>query len=66
MVSLILVVCLMATPDVCREARPPMEAIDGVSCIVQGQQLASRWLDEHPKWMLRGWRCRIGPPEKAM
>lgn len=65
MVSLILVVCLMTTPDVCREERPPTEAISGVSCIVEGQQLASQWLDEHPKWVLRGWRCRIGPPEKA-
>ncbi len=65
MVSLILVVCLAATPEICREERPPLEDISQVSCIVQGQQLASQWLDEHPKWALRGWRCKLGAAEKA-
>ena len=65
MVSLILIVCLAATPDVCQEERPPIEAVNGTSCMVQGQQLAAQWLDEHPKWALKGWRCKFGASEQA-
>ncbi len=65
MVSLILVVCLTAAPEVCREERRPIASVSGPSCMVQAQQLASQWLDEHPKWALRGWRCKFGAPEKA-
>ncbi len=66
MITLILVVCLTATPDVCREEQPPVEVASGTSCMIQGQQLATPWLDEHPKWALKGWRCKFGAPEKAM
>jgi hypothetical protein len=65
MVSLILVVCLTATPDVRREERPPIDVVSGASCMIRGQQLASQWLNEHPKWVLRGWQCKFGAPEKA-
>jgi hypothetical protein len=27
--------------------------------------IAQEWLDEHPKWLLRGWRCRFGRGERA-
>jgi hypothetical protein len=60
-VSLILIVCLSATPDICREERPPVEDVSATSCMLHDQQLASEWLDEHPKWALRGWRCKFGP-----
>jgi hypothetical protein len=55
MVSLILVVCLTATPDVCREERPPMDVLSGASCMIQGQQLASQWL-----MSIRNGRCGDG------
>jgi hypothetical protein len=59
---LILVVCLAASPNVCRKEAIPVE---GISCIVQGQMPAARWLDEHPKWLLKTWRCRIGGGKDA-
>jgi hypothetical protein len=65
MVTLVLVVCLAATPDICREEQPPAEIANAESCIVEGQVIASRWLEEHPKWTLKAWRCRIGNPERA-
>jgi hypothetical protein len=34
-------------------------------CMVQGQQIAAEWIEEHPKWSLQAWRCRYGRPEKA-
>jgi hypothetical protein len=64
MVTLILIVCLSGTPDVCREEQPPIEVSNAMSCFVQGQQIAAEWLEEHPKWRLEGWRCRLGPREK--
>jgi hypothetical protein len=65
MVALILIVCLAATPDICREEQPPVDVANAMSCAVQGQLIASQWLDEHPKWLLRGWRCRFGRAERA-
>jgi hypothetical protein len=65
MVSLILLVCLAASPGVCQEERPPMDAVSSTACMMQGQLIAVEWLEEHPKWMLKGWQCRSGPPERA-
>ncbi len=65
MVSLILIVCLAATPDICREEQPPVDVASAMSCAMKGQVIASRWLEEHPKWMLRGWRCQSGAAERG-
>src|SRR5260221_8059859 len=65
MVSLILIVCLAATPDVCREEQPPVDVASAMSCAMDGQLIALQWLDDHPKWTLRGWRGRSGRPESA-
>ncbi len=65
MISLILVVCLSATPDVCKEERPPIEITSPMVCLIQGQQIASQWLEDHPKWRLSAWRCQFGEREKA-
>ncbi len=64
MISLILVVCLSATPDICREERPPIEIASPMVCLIQGQQIAVQWLEEHPKWQLSGWRCQFGERAK--
>ena len=63
--SLILLVCLAASPQTCQEERPPVEVQSSLSCIVEGQVIAAAWLEDHPKWMLRGWRCKLGAPEKS-
>jgi hypothetical protein len=65
MITLILIVCLSATPDTCREERPPIDVVSPMACLVQGQQIAAEWLGEHPKWQLAAWRCQFGRPEKA-
>jgi hypothetical protein len=65
MISLILLVCLAASPEICREEHPPVEVVSTLSCITKGQLIAAQWLEEHPKWMLRGWQCRLGKPEKT-
>ena len=65
MVSLILLVCLAASPEICHEERPPVQVVSSSSCIMEGQLIAAEWLEEHPKWMLRGWQCQSGSREKS-
>lgn len=69
MVSLILVVCLAASPETCREEQPPLEAQSGLQsglfCLEEGELATAAWLEEHPKWMLKGWRCKLGSVEKS-
>jgi hypothetical protein len=66
MITLVLIVCLSTTPDVCREERPPIDAGSPLACMVRGQQIAAEWVEEHPKWHVTGWRCQVGPREKQI
>jgi hypothetical protein len=36
----------------------------GVTCMVRGEPIAMKWLQEHRKWVLSGWRCKFGEPDK--
>lgn len=66
MITLILIVCLSATPDVCHEEKPPVDVASPMSCMVQGQQIAAEWVSEHPKWQLSAWKCQFGAREKQI
>ncbi len=66
MIELILVVCLAGDPQTCREERPPIEApASAMACMVQGQQIAAQWVEEHPKWKLSAWKCQSSNGRKA-
>jgi hypothetical protein len=60
---LVLVFCLQSAPGSCTEQRP-IEDLSLEACLVRGQQYASEWLAEHPKWMLSRWRCEINVPRQ--
>jgi hypothetical protein len=64
LVTLSLVFCLIGQPDYCQTVKP--DAQDGWSgltaCILRGQQLATYWLVDHPKWQLDRIRCTPGNP----
>jgi hypothetical protein len=62
--TLIIVVCLATSPDVCREEQPPIDMGQGLSCAMNGQTIAAEWLADHPLWTLKGWRCRFGDKGK--
>ena len=64
MITLVLIVCLSASPEICREERPPIDGVNAMGCMVQGQRIAAQWVEEHPKWRLAGWRCQVGPSER--
>jgi hypothetical protein len=66
MIELVLIVCLAAAQESCREERPGFAGLSMVSCVSQGQMLAARWLSEHPALTLTRWRCEpvIGRQER--
>ena len=59
-VTLILVVCLLSQPDVCREERGQMVEGDITGCAVLGQQIAAQWTEDHPKYRVIGFKCQVG------
>jgi len=60
MAQLVLVFCLMASPDSCQEERPFLSPMPLAACLVEGQIYAREWLADHPKWSLARWRCEGG------
>jgi hypothetical protein len=60
MVELVLIVCLAGTPDSCSATRPDFqEAMSVTACMLQGQIVAIDWLEHHPDYELKGWRCAM-------
>ena len=60
-----LVVCLAAQPHVCEVVTPDFTHASGapvsfMECMTAtGQQVAMRWLDEHPQYVLRKVQCSV-------
>lgn len=65
MIELVLTVCLVASPGACRDERPEFGATSLMGCVVQGQALAARWLEDHPHFTLSRWRCESNIPRQA-
>lgn len=60
MISLILVACLSAAPASCIEARPYAPGLSLMGCQVLAQQIAADWIEQHPGYEIRRWKCQIG------
>jgi hypothetical protein len=41
---LILIVCLAASPETCREGQRPLEAHSGLFSLMEGELVAAAWL----------------------
>jgi hypothetical protein len=63
MTVLVLVFCLQAAPTSCAEQHP-MAGLSLQACLVRGQEYASEWLAQHPKWTLLRWRCEQNLPRQ--
>ena len=58
MLELVLVYCMVGTPDRCVERREPLTEIDdGAQCMLHGEIEATRFVAAHPQWRLFSWRC---------
>lgn len=59
MLVLVLAVCLELDPQDCREIQLPMlaEAATPYQCAHNGQIEAVKWVESHPQWRVRRWKC---------
>ena len=58
MAELIVMVCLLATPEKCQEFTVPgASAEDVVSCIKQGGDKSDAWQRQNSQYFVIGWRC---------
>ena len=65
MIVLVLVYCLSANTKDCVEKRLPAENFGTpAECTMGAQMRAQEYLNEHPKYMLKSWRCEVGVPEQ--
>ncbi|WP_237153633.1 hypothetical protein [Oryzibacter oryziterrae] len=56
MLELVLLVCMQSSPTQCRDEKL---SFDGgpIACVQFGQVAAADWVANHPKWMIRQWKC---------
>ena len=58
MAQLIVMVCLLATPEKCQEFTVPGAlANDVVNCIKQGGDKSNEWQRQNSQYFVIGWRC---------
>jgi hypothetical protein len=67
LVTLSLVFCLIGQPSDCQTVNPTAEGgwSGFAGCMLHGQELATHWLADHPKWQLERIRCTPGSPPRG-
>lgn len=35
-----------------------------MACFLAAQPVAAEWMNDHPNWTLKGYRCEIGRPRE--
>jgi hypothetical protein len=66
MVQLVVIYCMIANANVCKETRPTFEQpLNLMSCMTNGQQTAAEYVEEHPLWRMAKFRCEVGVPKGA-
>ncbi len=57
--DLVLLVCLAASPESCREERVIMspEASESRMCMVGAVPVLAEWAGDHPEWQISRWKC---------
>lgn len=59
MIELFFVTCLIADPQRCTEHSLLFEKRNGLfTCMLQGQSELVRWVEAHPRELVREWKCR--------
>lgn len=61
MLSIIISACLANDPNVCRDYRISVdESLDTQQCVMYAPPHFAQWIEEHPGWKIRRWRCTTG------
>ena len=59
MVELLFVACLATAPEDCRERSLLFSDISPMTCMMGAQPELAKWANEHPKYAVKSWRCRM-------
>jgi hypothetical protein len=58
MIAIILSICLLADPGVCRDQTIPLDAdVSPMRCVMFAPPHVAKWSEEHPEWRVVRWRC---------
>lgn len=55
---LILSTCLAADPTKCKEVELIYEEMNSMQCMWGAQPEIAKYLEAHPKWTLKKWKCK--------
>ncbi len=57
--DLVLLVCLVSSPQSCREERVPVsyETADPRSCMAGAVPIIAEWAEDHPDHLVSRWKC---------
>lgn len=59
MIEIVLSVCLVSTPQTCKDVSLPVfaEKVTPYGCMFRGQVAAAEWINGHPRWQIKKWKC---------
>ena len=58
MIALILSVCLISDPGVCRDQTIPLDTnVSSAGCLTRAPFRLAEWSEAHPLWRVVRWRC---------
>jgi hypothetical protein len=61
MLAIILSACMANDPNVCKDYRIPLaDDVDIDRCAVEAPPHFARWVDDHPGWQIKRWKCTTG------
>ncbi len=58
MIELVFTVCLISSPDTCREQAQQLFDLSPMACVMKASPFLAQWVGEHPGWMVTSWKCR--------
>lgn len=61
MIELVIAVCMIDQPSQCKDVylNFEAEAVTPQQCMMNGQMEMAKWLDEHPNYSIKKWRCGV-------
>lgn len=58
MLAIVISVCLVSDPTICRNERIPLNVnVSPNRCAMGAQPYVAKWTGEHPDWRVVRWRC---------
>jgi hypothetical protein len=60
MLELVVSVCLVDDPARCKDVNLVFtaEGMSHMQCVMGAQPEIAKWMDGHPKWVLKRWTCQ--------